>query len=88
MTCSHKFLLLLVVLFEPICPFFESFSNGPGGFRQKKLQNLDSIQLQGGPKGHSTFRSAKVKVSILDYAKVAKKVLVKRALLDLDKNSF
>ena len=46
------------------------------------------MQLQGGPKGPSTFRSAKVKVSILDYAKVAKKVLVKRAHLDLDKNSF
>ena len=46
------------------------------------------MQLQGGPKGPSTFRSAKVKVSILDYAKVAKKVLVKRGHLDLNKNSF
>ncbi|MBD0359814.1 MAG: hypothetical protein ICV56_03770, partial [Nitrososphaeraceae archaeon] len=41
-------LLLLVALFEPAGPFFERFSilGGPGGFRQKKLQNLDTIVLR------------------------------------------
>ena len=38
---------------QALGPFFERFFilGGPRGTRQKKLQNLDSIQLEGGPKG-------------------------------------
>jgi hypothetical protein len=37
---------------------------GPRGTREKNLQKLDSIQLEGGLKGPRAFRRAKVKVSI------------------------
>jgi hypothetical protein len=35
------------------------FSSGPRGTRQKKLQNLDSIALQGEPKGPALFEAVK-----------------------------
>jgi hypothetical protein len=36
----------------------------PSGIRQKNLQKIDSIQLEGGRKGPRAFRSTKVNVSI------------------------
>jgi hypothetical protein len=54
---------------------------GPRGIREKNLQKLDSIQLEGGLKGPRAFRRAKARVSIWKYARVAKKfLLVTRSL--------
>jgi hypothetical protein len=36
----------------------------PRGIREKNLQKIDSIQLEGGRKGPHAFRSTKVNVSI------------------------